>query len=123
MIICQGRTRARKTCEELGEDLWANARVLAGGINGWEAAGFPTVTGKGAIAMERQVRITAGPLVLIGAILGYTTSINWVALSAFVGAGLVFAGITDSCGMSQVLALLPWNKRQINNRSCDTKLE
>jgi hypothetical protein len=32
-------------------------------------------------------------------------------LSGFVGAGLVFAGVTGFCGMARLLALMPWNRR------------
>ena len=63
------------------------------------------------ISLERQVRIAAGSLVLIGVILGWFVHRGFFGLSAFVGAGLIFAGITDFCGMGLLLAKLPWNKR------------
>jgi hypothetical protein len=62
------------------------------------------------ISLERQVRIAAGALVLIGAALGAFVSPYWIGLSAFVGAGLVVAGITDTCGMGMLLARMPWNQ-------------
>jgi predicted branched-subunit amino acid permease len=65
------------------------------------------------ISLERQVRIVAGALVLAGVVLGYFVHPGFIRLSAFVGAGLVFAGITDWCGMGLLLAKLPWNKRKI----------
>jgi predicted branched-subunit amino acid permease len=65
------------------------------------------------ISLERQVRIVAGSLVLIGVLLGWFVHRGFFGLSAFVGAGLVFAGITDFCGMGLLLAKLPWNKRKI----------
>ncbi len=64
------------------------------------------------ISLERQVRIVAGSLVVIGVVLGYFVHPWFVGLSAFVGAGLVFAGITDFCGMGLLLAKFPWNAQK-----------
>ena len=64
------------------------------------------------IDLARQVRIAAGSLVLIGVGLGNFVHPGFYGLSAFVGAGLVFAGITDICGLCHLLALLPWNRGQ-----------
>ena len=73
------------------------------------AAGLPVVRGKKAISLERQVRIAAGSLVLVGAI-GSLWFSPLIWLSAFIGAGLVFAGVTDTCGMGLILARMPWNQ-------------
>ncbi len=62
------------------------------------------------LSLERQVRIGAGSLVLLGIVLGTILHPGVYALAAFVGAGLVFAGITDWCGMGLLLAKMPWNK-------------
>ena len=61
------------------------------------------------MSLERQIRIAAGACVFIGAELGYFVNPAWIVLPAFVGAGLVFAGITDTCGMGMLIALMPWN--------------
>ena len=74
------------------------------------AAGLPIVRGKAAMSLERQVRIAAGSLVLIGILLSLFVHPYLLGLSAFVGAGLVFAGITDTCGMGMLLARMPWNR-------------
>jgi hypothetical protein len=63
------------------------------------------------MSLERQVRIAAGSLVLLGVALGAFVSQWLYGLSAFVGAGLVFAGLTDTCGMGMLLARMPWNRR------------
>ena len=73
-------------------------------------AGLPVVRGKKAISLERQVRIAAGSLVVLGTALGAFVHPGFLGLSAFVGAGLVFAGITDTCGMGMLLARMPWNR-------------
>ena len=72
-------------------------------------SGLPVARGKKAISLERQVRIAAGSLVLLGAALSFVHP-AFIGVSAFVGAGLVFAGITDTCGMGMILARMPWNR-------------
>lgn len=63
------------------------------------------------LPLMRQVQIVAGALILLGVALGYAFSSGFFLLSAFVGAGLTFAGITGFCGMARLLALMPWNRR------------
>ena len=84
--------------------------MVEGGTKAWEAAGLPVVRGKGVISIERQVRIGAGAFVLLGLGLGIWVAPIWFILSAFVGAGLIFAGISDWCGMGLLLAKMPWNQ-------------
>ena len=84
--------------------------MVEGGTKAWEAAGLPVVRGQGVISIERQVRIGAGTLVLLGVLLGSWVDPFWFFLSGFVGAGLIFAGITDWCGMGLLLAKMPWNQ-------------
>jgi rhodanese-related sulfurtransferase len=110
-VMCRTGNRAAKACQKLTAAGYADVATVAGGVAGWEAAGLPTVRGKKAISLERQVRIVAGLLVLLGAILGYFVNIHFVWLPAFIGAGLMFAGITDTCGMAMMLAKMPWNQR------------
>jgi len=111
-ILCHTSTRAGKAAEK-----FANAGfetiVVEGGTQAWIKAGLPVNRGVGkVISLERQVRIGAGSLVLTGVLLAYFVNPAFIALSAFVGAGLVFAGITDWCGLGLLLAKAPWNGRQ-----------
>jgi hypothetical protein len=76
----------------------------------WEAAGQPVVRERRTVPLERQVRIAAGLMVLFGVILGALVHPAFYGLSFVVGAGLVFAGITDWCGMGLLLARAPWNR-------------
>lgn len=86
--------------------------VLEGGIEAWKKAGLPVnLDRKQPIEIMRQVQIGAGSLVLTGVILGTFFNPWFYALSGFVGAGLLFAGVTGFCGMANMLALMPWNKR------------
>lgn len=86
---------------------------LAGGIEGWKAAGQPVEKPAGApkIGVMRQVQITAGSLVLIGVLLGAFVNEWFLVLSGFVGAGLVFSGASGWCGMAMLLGKMPWNRR------------
>ncbi|MCA9019037.1 MAG: rhodanese-like domain-containing protein [Planctomycetaceae bacterium] len=109
-LICQSGNRSSKACQKLIEAGFANVVSVEGGTKAWEAEGLPVNRGKKAISLERQVRIAAGFLVLTGAMLGMFVNPWFSGLSAFVGAGLMFAGITDTCGMAMLLAKMPWNR-------------
>jgi rhodanese-related sulfurtransferase len=113
-VICRSGGRAQKAAEQLAQSGISPLKVLEGGILAWEKEGLPvTRSGQKTISLERQVRIAAGALVFVGSVLGYFNNPAWIALSGFVGAGLIFAGITDTCGLGMVIAKMPWN-----NRSC-----
>lgn len=86
--------------------------ILEGGIDAWKKAGLPvTLDRSQPIDIVRQVQIGAGSMVLIGVVLGALVNPAFYALSGFVGAGLLFAGVTGFCGMARVLGMMPWNKR------------
>jgi rhodanese-related sulfurtransferase len=108
-VICRTGNRARQACEKLAA-AGCNAVNVEGGTLAWEQAGLPVIRGKKTISLERQVRIAAGSLVLVASVLGAFVSPYWIGLAAFVGAGLVFAGVTDTCGMGLLLARMPWNR-------------
>ncbi len=87
------------------------AYILEGGLEAWKKAGLPVALDRGQpIELMRQVQIAAGGLVVLGAVLGWFVAPGFYALSAFVGAGLIFAGVTGFCGMARLLALMPWNR-------------
>ena len=109
-VICRSGSRGRQACEKFLAAGFTNVVNVEGGTLACVEAGLPVVRGKKAISLERQVRIAAGLLVLLGALLGWLVHPAFVGLSAFVGAGLVFAGVTDTCGMGLLLARMPWNQ-------------
>ena len=109
-LICKSGGRSAKACEKFIQSGFSNVVSVDGGTTAWVDAGLDVVRGKKTISLERQVRIVAGFLVLVGALLGFFVHPYFVALSAFIGAGLVFAGITDTCGMGMMLAKMPWNQ-------------
>jgi rhodanese-related sulfurtransferase len=86
--------------------------ILEGGLDAWKKAGLPVALDRSQpIDIMRQVQIAAGGLVLASVLLGFFVAPGFYALSGFVGAGLLFAGVTGFCGMARLLAVMPWNKR------------
>ena len=111
-LICRTGSRAAKAAEAFANEGLDQSIIVQGGTEAWINAGLPVERGAAkVISLERQVRIGAGTFVLIGLLLGHFVHPVFIGISAFVGAGLVFAGITDWCGMGLLLAKLPWNKR------------
>ncbi|HVR85154.1 MAG TPA: rhodanese-like domain-containing protein [Planctomycetota bacterium] len=109
-LICETGPRAFMAAERLKAAGRDDVIVVDGGTTRWAAAGLPVVRGPKTWSMFRQVRLVAGILVLTGVALGWTVHPGFYGLAAFVGAGLVFSGITDFCGMALVLARMPWNR-------------
>lgn len=109
-VMCRSGNRSRMACEKL-EKLGLHVINVEGGTNAWADAGLPVVRGKKAISLERQVRICAGLLIVVGAVLTAALGNLWfLAIPIFVGSGLTFSGITDSCAMGMLLARMPWNQ-------------
>ena len=109
-LICRSGGRGRQACERFVAAGFPDVVNVEGGVLAWEQAGLPLVRGKKAVSLERQVRIAAGSLVLLGAALALAVHPLFVLLSGWVGIGLVFAGVTDRCGMGLLLARMPWNR-------------
>ncbi|NBV38491.1 MAG: DUF2892 domain-containing protein [Verrucomicrobia bacterium] len=110
VLLCASGTRARTAADRL-ESSDLKLTVITGGTNSCIQLGIPVNRTKTQmISIERQVRIGAGFLVLTGVALGYWVAPAFYLLSGFIGAGLMFAGITDWCGMGMLLARAPWNK-------------
>jgi rhodanese-related sulfurtransferase len=109
-LICQAGSRGANACQKFLDAGFRDVVNIEGGTRAWMAAGLPVVRGKKSISLERQVRILAGLLVLVSAVLGLLVHPYFMGLAAFVGAGLLFAGMTDTCGMAMLLAKMPWNR-------------
>ena len=109
-VICQSGGRSMKVSQKLEAAGFTNIVNVEGGTSAWHAVGLPVVEGKKVMSLERQVRIAAGTLVVIGVAVGQFVHPGGFALSAFIGAGLVFAGVTDTCGMGMMIAKMPWNQ-------------
>jgi glyoxylase-like metal-dependent hydrolase (beta-lactamase superfamily II)/rhodanese-related sulfurtransferase len=110
LLLCQTGMRATSAMKTLEKLHVTGLSVVEGGIVAYARVGGKTVKGKAHISVDRQVRIAAGSLILLGVFLGLLLNPRFFGLAAFVGAGLVFAGITDICGMAFLLARMPWNR-------------
>ncbi|MFE5917652.1 rhodanese-like domain-containing protein [Streptomyces sp. NPDC056468] len=123
LIVCASGTRSAKGCAQLAAQ-GIEAATLDGGTSAWAAAGHEVERSAGARAtwpMDRQVRLAAGALVLIGFLAGLAWSpAHW--LSGAIGAGLVFSGVTNTCGMAAVLSKLPHNRNPENALSLQETL-
>lgn len=115
VLVCQSGQRAHKAEQALRVAGLDNLLVLDGGMNAWSAAGLAVVRGAKKMSLERQVRIAAGSIAAVGGLLAATLHPAFGWMAAFVGAGLVFAGVTDTCGMAMLLARLPYNR----STTCD----
>ena len=111
IFTCRSGMRTAGACDRLAARVSGEAFVLDGGLDAWAKAGLPVETDVDApMEIMRQVQIAAGSLVLIGGLLGFLVAPEWFGLSAFVGAGLTFAGVSGFCGMARLLMLAPWNR-------------
>lgn len=110
-VICRSGSRGQQACEKFLKAGFSNVVNIEGGTLACVEAGLPVVRGKKMISLERQVRIAAGFIVLTGAVAAMVTGNVYLAwIPAFIGAGLMFAGITDTCAMGMLLARMPWNR-------------
>jgi len=109
---CRSGKRSASACQKLlAEDSNLEIYNLEGGISAWGANGCDVETsGKFFLPLDRQVQLTIGLGVLIGSLLGYFFDPKFFLLSAFFGAGLIFAGLSGYCGLAVLMAKMPWDK-------------
>ena len=114
VICCQSGMRSSRASQKLLENGYDHVMQLKGGLSSWKAAGLKTQVNRHApISLFRQVQIVAGSLVAIGTGLGIVVSPWFLLLSGFVGCGLVFAGVTNTCAMGILLMKLPYNQKTL----------
>lgn len=109
-LICRSGNRSKMACDKFIQAGFTNVVNVEGGTLGALDCGLSVARGKKAMSLECQVRIAAGFLVFSGVMLGTFVNPWFYALSGFVGAGLMFAGITDTCAMGMIIAKMPWNQ-------------
>lgn len=109
-VICRSGQRSETACRKFQAAGFTNVVNVAGGTLAWDADGLPVERGAKSVSLERQVRIVAGALVLLGVVLAYFVHPYCIGLSALIGTGLFVSGLTDTCGMGMVLAKMPWNR-------------
>jgi rhodanese-related sulfurtransferase len=117
VLICQAGGRAQLAEEALRSAGMDNVHLLDGGLGRWIAEGRPVDRGRVGVSLERQVRVVAGALAAAGGVLAVLVSAWFGLLPAAIGAGLVYAGITDRCGMALLLTRLPCNR----SATCDVQ--
>ncbi|AFZ57898.1 rhodanese-like domain-containing protein [Anabaena cylindrica FACHB-243] len=112
VIYCLSGNRSNQAAKKLLNAGFTEFKQLEGGITAWKQSGYPTQLNKNApISLMRQMQIVAGTLVFTGTVLGAFISPWFLILSGFVGTGLVFAGVTNTCAMGMLLAKLPYNQQ------------
>ena len=109
VIICRSGKRAERAAYTLMSKGF-HPRVLQGGLLSWQKAGLPVKEGRKRLSIERQIQLVVGISVLSGISLGVSVNQWFLAIPAFFGAGLTFAGLTGFCGLGLLLAKAPWNK-------------
>lgn len=118
-LMCRSGNRAKQAAEKLAARGFTDIHVIEGGMGAWTGANLPVIKGESKVwSLERQVRFTAGSIVLIGVILGAFVSQYLYLIPALIGGGLVFSALTDTCGMGMMLAKMPWNKAPV---TCEAK--
>jgi rhodanese-related sulfurtransferase len=109
ILVCRSGTRASQACDKLAAAGMSNVHILDGGMQSWDDGRRPVRRGRQRWDLERQVRFAAGALVLVGIIGGlFVPGLKYLA--GFVGAGLVFAALTNTCTMAMLLSRLPYNR-------------
>ncbi len=114
-VICRSGGRGEMACQRFIEHGFENVINVEGGTLAWDAQGLPVNRGRKVMSVDRQMRMVAGSLVLIGSVAGYFFHPAFIGLAAFVGSGLIFAGVTNICPMLGALSRMPWNQ---NGGSC-----
>ena len=109
-ITCHAGPRALKAAERLQQAGYPNVLLLEGGTRRWQQLGLPLERYGTTLSLERQVQIAAGSLLALKVFLGFSVHELFFALAAMIGIGLIVAGANRWCGMTRVIARLPWNR-------------
>lgn len=116
VLVCRSGQRAAQAEQTLHDTGLTNVHILDGGMNSWEAGGFSVKRGAQRWDLERQVRLVAGSIVALSVLASiFVPGFKWVAL--FIGSGLVFAAVSNTCMMGMLLAKLPYNR----GATCDAQ--
>ena len=119
VVVCKSGKRSLQAAEQMQAANFSQVFVLEGGTEAWAAAGFPMhIAENRPWSLERQVRVAAGTMIVVSAILGLSISLWFFAWTLVVGSGLVFAGVTDTCMMGSILGHMPWNRAGQTAGSC-----
>ena len=119
-LLCKSGARATQAAEKLIAAGLASPVVVEGGTDAWVAAGLPVErSGRKVMSIDRQMRTFAGTIIFAGAVLALVVDPLFAVIPLFMGAGLVFAGLTGLCPMMNTIAKMPWNRASCG--SCSAK--
>ena len=117
LVLCHTGNRAAMAADMLIQSGIHTVKVMEGGIIRWQKDKLPVIKGQGGMSLERQVRLIAGSLVLLGIMMSWLLHWAFIFVSVFVGSGLIYAGLTDNCLMGMLLMKLPYNKKLYKTKS------
>jgi rhodanese-related sulfurtransferase len=113
-VMCRTGRRSGEAQQKLKALGFTNVINVVGGLEAWKKESLPVERDEHAPwSIERQVRFTAGLLVLTGILLSIFVHPYFLIFSGFVGFGLAFTATIDWCGMGLLIAKMPWNKRVV----------
>jgi len=111
-LTCHAGVRAEQAAQVLQQAGLEHVVLVQGGTEAWQKAGLPVKRCGAALSLERQVQIAVGSLLILKVLFGFTVHELFFVAAAVIGAGLITAGITRWCGMAQLIARMPWNRRR-----------
>lgn len=117
ILTCRSGRRAAEAKAFLEAQGCTDLSLLAGGLQGWKAAGYPSQSFKKGYSLTQQVQMITGSMILVGAFVKPL----WF-LAPLAGIGLLTAGLTNTCLMAAILSKMPWNRLPGNGvGACATK--
>jgi glyoxylase-like metal-dependent hydrolase (beta-lactamase superfamily II)/rhodanese-related sulfurtransferase len=117
LVLCHTGNRAAMAADMLIQSGIHTVKVMEGGIIRWQKEKLPVIKDQGGMSLERQVRLIAGSLVLLGIMMSWLLNWAFIFVSVFVSSGLIYAGLTDNCLMGMLLMKLPYNKKLYKTKS------
>ena len=113
-VICQSGGRAAKAVEKFQRAGFDGCVLVEGGTQAWVDAGFSVERGESnVLPLMRQVQIVIGVVSASGAATALWVNPLFAILPLFTGCGLLFAGLTGTCGLAMLLAKMPWNRQSV----------
>lgn len=117
IVFCRTGNRSPMAADMLIQSGIQGIKVMEGGVTRWQKERLPVIKGESSISLERQVRVIAGSLVLLGIIMFWFVHKAFILISVWVACGLIFAGLSNNCLMGMLLMKLPYNKRLYRAKS------
>ncbi len=111
IVFCRTGNRSPMAADMMLQAGIHGVKIMDGGLTRWQKEKLPVVKGESGMSIERQVRLIAGGMVLLGILLAWLVSGAFILISVFVACGLIVSGLTDACLMAKLLMNLPYNKK------------